>query len=238
MGLFKDAKDAIKGAKDLGDHHGGMPSISGAFKDIAALSDDKGQGEILKHGVPAKARVLSFAMPHPTEKFTMQIDLEITPSEGEPYRVTYLYPTARQKEALSVGMDVPVKVMPDDPNAVAVQWDALKGSVAAQGGTMNAAMQGLQNTYAGTADAAGRAAMAGQAPTVQPFAPNPTFLPGQPAPAPAPAAAPPTAPAPAAPAAAAEDPAARLKKAQQLFDSGLINAAEFQEKKTEILKDV
>ena len=30
MGFFKDAKDAIKGAKELGDHHGGMPSVSGA----------------------------------------------------------------------------------------------------------------------------------------------------------------------------------------------------------------
>ena len=226
MGIFKDAKNAISGAKELGDHHGGMPSISGAFKDIAALSDDKGQGEILKHGVPAKARVLSFAMPHPTEKFTMQIDLEITPPEGgDPYKVTYLYPTARQKEALSVGMDVPVKVMADDPTAVAVQWDALKGSVAAQGGAMNAAMAGLANTYAGTADAAGRAAMAGQAPATNPFQQNPTFLPGQP---PAPGAAP----------AAAEDPAERIKKAQQLLDAGLISAEEFDAKKADILKDV
>src|SRR4029077_19432530 len=96
MGFFKDAKDGIKGAKELGDYHGGMPSMRGAFKDLAALSSDQGQGEILKNGVATKARVLSFAMPHPTEKFTMQIDLEITPPEGgDPYKVTYLYPTAR-----------------------------------------------------------------------------------------------------------------------------------------------
>ena len=55
MGFFKDAKDGIKGAKELGDYHGGMPSIRGSFKDIAALSDDHGQGEILKVGTPAKA---------------------------------------------------------------------------------------------------------------------------------------------------------------------------------------
>jgi hypothetical protein len=171
MGFFKDAKDGIKGAKDLGDYHGGMPSMRGAFKDLAALSSDQGQGQILKKGVPTKARVLSFAMPHPTEKFTMQVDLEITPPEGgDPYQVTYLYPTARQKEALSMGMEVPVKVMPDDPTAVAVQWDALKGSVAAQGGAMNAAMAGLSNTYAGTADAAGRAALAARASAPAPAA--------------------------------------------------------------------
>jgi hypothetical protein len=200
MGFFKDAKDGIKGAKELGNYHGGMPSMRGAFKDLAALSNDQGQGEILKKGVPTRARVLGFATPHPTEKFTMQIDLEITPPDGgDPYKVTYLYPTARQKEALSVGMDVPVKVMPDDPTAVAVQWDALMGAVAAQGGAMNAAMAGLSNTYSGAADAAGRAAMA---------------------------------------AAQADDPAARIKKAQQLLDAGLINAEEFEAKKAEILEDV
>lgn len=226
MGFLKDAKNAIAGAKELGDHHGGMPSIGGAFKDIAALSDDRGQGAILEHGVATKARVLSFAMPHPTEKFTMQIELEIQPQDGEPYRVTYLYPTARQKDVLSVGMDVPVKVLPDDPQQVAVQWDALKGSVAAQGGAMNAAMAGLQNTYAGTADAAGRAAMAGQTPAASsPFTQNPTFLPPQGGPA-------------TTTAATSEDPAARLKKAQQLLDAGLISDDEFQEKRAEILNDV
>ena len=218
MGFFKDAKDAISGAKDLGDHHGGMPSVGGAFKDIAALSDDRGQGEILKKGTPAKAKALGFAMPHPTEKFTMQIDMEVTPPNGAPYRVTYLYPTARQKTTLSAGMEVPVKISPDDPQQIAVQWDALKGANAAAGGDINAAMAGLQNTYAGTADAAGRAAMAGQP---SPFQPNPTFVPTA---------------APAAP--AAEDPAERIKKAQQLFDAGLISATEFQAKKAEILKDI
>jgi len=233
MGMFKDAKNAITGAKDLGNHHGGMPSVSGAFKDIAALSNDRGQGEILKHGTPAKARVLSFAMPHPTEKFTMQVDLEVTPPDGAPYKVTYLYPTARQKTAMSVGMDVPVKISPDDPQQVAVQWDALVGANAAAGGDINAVMQGLQNTYAGNADAAGRAAMAGQAGApANPFAANPTFLPTAAA---ASAAAPPAA-APSAP--PADDPAERLKKAQQLYNAGLINAEEFQAKKTEILGDV
>jgi hypothetical protein len=148
----------------------------------------------------------------------MQIEMEVSPPDGAPYRVTYLFPTARQKTTLSVGMEVPVKISPDDPQQIAVQWDALKGANAAAGGDINAAMQGLQNTYAGTADAAGRAAMAGQA---SPFAANPTFLPTG---------------TPAAP--AAEDPAERIKKAQQLFDAGLISATEFQAKKAQILEDI
>ena len=95
MGLFKDAKDAIKGAKELGDYHGGMPSMKGSFKDIKAVTDDRGQSEILKSGMPAKAVVLGFAMQSSTEKFAMQIELEIHPSGGDPYPVTYVYPSAR-----------------------------------------------------------------------------------------------------------------------------------------------
>ena len=164
MGLFKgirDMKDAVAGAKELGDHHGGMPSIGGAFQDIKALSgDDRGEGEILASGTPAKAVVKSFGMPSTTEKFAMTIDLEIHAGGSEPYVVTYTYPTARQKAPMTPGMEIPVKVDPADPSRVAVQWDALKGSIAASGGDMAAVMGGLQNTYAGTADAAMRQAQA------------------------------------------------------------------------------
>ena len=159
MGIFKDAKNAIVGAKELGEYHGGMPSIKGSIKDIAAVTDDQGQGEILRHGIPTKARVNGFPMQ--VDKFSMGIELDVFPPEGgDPYKVQYTFPSARMKAPLSMGMEVPVKVMPDDPMAVAVQWDALKGSIAASGGDMAVAMQGIQNTYAGTADAAGRAYLA------------------------------------------------------------------------------
>ena len=209
MGLFKDAKDAIKGAKELGDYHGGTPSMKGSFKDIIALSDDKGQGEILKHGTPTKARVLGF--PVQVDKFSMGVELDVyPPAGGDPYKVQYVFATARMKTMLSVGMEVPVKVMDDEPNAVAVQWDALKGSIAASGGDMAVAMQGIQNTYAGTADAAGRAYLAEQE----------------------------EAKAKATQEAAANDPAERLKKLSQLKDAGLVTDEEFETKKAEILADL
>jgi hypothetical protein len=209
MGVFKDGFKAVKGAKELGDYHGGMPSIKGSFKDIAALADDQGQGEILKHGTPTKARVLGFPMQ--VDKFSMGVELDVfPPAGGDPYKVQYVFPTARMKTMLSVGMEVPVKVMDDDPNAVAVQWDALKGSIAASGGDMAVAMQGIQNTYAGTADAAGRAYMAEKA----------------------------EADAKAAQEAAANDPAERLKKLSQLKDAGLVSDEEFETKKAEILSDL
>ena len=217
MGLFKDMKGAISGAKELGDHHGGMPSIGGSFKDIKTLADDRGEGEVLKNGTPAKAIVKSFAMPSATEKFAMQIDLEIHPQAGQPYTITYVYPTARQKAAMSVGMEIPVKYLPDDPARVAVQWDALKGSIAAGGGDMGAVMGGLQSTYSGTADAAMRQAMASPA--------------AQAAPSPMPGGAP-------APAAPAQDPAERLKKLAELRDAGAITDAEFEAKKAEIIRQI
>jgi hypothetical protein len=207
VGFFKDAKDAMKGAKELGDYHGGMPSMGTAFKDMKAVTDDRGQNEILANGVAAKARVLGFAMPVPDDRFAMQIPLEIHPPEGDPYPVNYVFPSARMKAPLSAGMDVPVKISTADPQAVAVQWDALKGSIAASGGDMAAVTQGLANTYQGTADAAGRAYLAGQE-------------------------------AAAAEAKPAEDPADRLKKAQQLLDAGLITAEEFEAKRQEILGDL
>jgi len=209
MGVFKDGFKAIKGAKELGDYHGGMPSTKGAFKDIIALSDDQGQGEILKHGTPTKARVLGF--PVQVDKFSMGVELDVfPPAGGDPYKVQYVFATARMKTMLSVGMEVPVKVMDDDPNAVAVQWDALKGSIAASGGDMAVAMQGIQNTYAGTADAAGRQYMADKA----------------------------EADAKAAAEVAANDPTERLKKLSQLKEAGLVSDEEFETKKAEILADL
>lgn len=210
MGLFKDVKNAVSGAKQLGDHHGGMPSIGGAFKDIAALSDDRGEGEVHKVGVPAKAIVKGFGMPSPTDRFAMTIDLEIHPAAGAPYPVTYTYPTARQKTAMTPGMEIPVKVHPEDPARVAVQWDALKGSIAASGGEHAAVMAGLQNTYAGTADAAMRQAMAGvgNVPTT------------------APAAAP------------VNGPAQKLEQLAKLRDAGVITEEDFAAKKAELLSQM
>jgi len=208
MGVFKDGFKAIKGAKELGDYHGGMPSMSSSFKDIAALTDDQGQGEILKHGTPTKARVVDFPMQ--VDRFSMGVDLDVQPpAGGDPYKVHYVFPTARMKTMLSVGMETPVKVMDDQPNAVAVQWDALKGSIAASGRDMAVAMQGIQNTYAGTADAAGRAYLAEKAEQESAEAKP-----------------------------AAGDPAERLKKLAQLKDAGLVTDEEFEAKKAQILADL
>jgi hypothetical protein len=203
MGFFKDMKDL----KKLGDYHGGMPSVKSAFKDIRDVADDRGEEEVTAKGIPATAICRGFATPVPDDRFAMQIPLEVHPSGGgAPYQIVYVYPTARQKAAISVGMEVPVKVMPDDPNRIAIQWDAQQAAIAAAGGDMAAVTAGLRQNYAGMADAAARQAMAG---------------------APAGSAS-----------AGTDDVAARLTQLGKLREDGLIDDAEYEAKKAEVLRDL
>jgi hypothetical protein len=152
MGMFKD----MKNLKKLGDHHGGMPSMRGAFKDIGALADDRGEAEVMEKGIPAKAICKGFAEQVPGDRFAMHIPLEVHPQNGAPYQVDYVFPTTRMKAAITVGMEIPVKVHPEDPTRIAVQWDAQQGAIAAAGGDQAAVMQGMQATYGNVADQAFR----------------------------------------------------------------------------------
>src|SRR5919112_3051349 len=159
MGLFKGIRDV----KGLTDHHGGMPSIRGAFKDLGALADDRGEREVIKKGVPAKAVAKGFAEPVPGDRFAMHILLTVHPPSGEPYDVDYVFPTTRMKAAITVGMELPVKIHPEEPQRIAVQWDAQQASIAAAGGDMAAVMQGFNASYGNVADQAMRNAQANAA---------------------------------------------------------------------------
>jgi hypothetical protein len=166
MGLFKGIRDV----KRMTDHHGGMPSIRGAFSDVGKLADDRGEHDVIKHGTPAKAIAKGFAEPVPGDRFAMHIPLEVHPPGGAPYQIDYVFPTTRMKAAITVGMELPVKIHPEDPNRVAVQWDAQQGAIAAAGGDMAAVMQGMNATYGNAADTAMRqqqAAAAAEDPTAK-----------------------------------------------------------------------
>lgn len=153
MGLFKDIKK-------VADHHGGMPSMRGAFNDIKSMVDDRGESEVLERGTPAKAIVKGFAEPVPGDRFAMHVPLEVHPQQGAPYQVDYVFPTTRMKAAITVGMEIPVKVHPDDPQRVAVQWEAQQGAIAAAGGDIAAVHAGMASTYAAAADKVYREARA------------------------------------------------------------------------------
>jgi hypothetical protein len=156
MGFLKGVRDL----KGVSDHHGGMPSIRQSFKDIGAAVDDRGEREVMKKGTPAKAVAKGFPEPVPGDRFAMKILLEVQPPSGEPYEVWYVFPATRMKAALSVGMELPVKIHPDDPQRIAVQWDAQQASIAAAGGDMAAVTAGLHGAYDNVADQAMRDAQA------------------------------------------------------------------------------
>jgi hypothetical protein len=158
MGFFKGMKDL----QSLSQDHGGMPSIRGAFSDIGKMADDRGAKEVLKKGVPAKGFVKGFPEPVPGDRFAMHIVIEVHPASGAPYDVDYLFASARMTAPIVAGMEIPLKVMPDDPQRIAVQWDVQKGSIAAQGGDMAAVSNAMGNAYAGAADTAMRQAQAEQ----------------------------------------------------------------------------
>jgi hypothetical protein len=173
MGFFKGLNDIRQASAE----RGGMPSIGDSFRDIGKLFDDRGEREILKTGVAAKAVVRGFAEQVPGDRFAMRIPLEIHPPQGDPYTINYVFPSVRMQAAMSAGMEVPVKIDPNDPQRVAVQWDAQKASIAAAGGSNAAVLHGLDQTYGGAANAAMEQAMKNLRDGTQGATPPTTFAP-------------------------------------------------------------
>jgi hypothetical protein len=204
VGFFKSMKDV----KELGAEHGGMPSMREAFKDVAAVADDHGEREILKKGTPAKAVITGFTSKFPGDRFSMQVPLEVHPPSGEPYEVIYVFPAPRMQAPLVAGMEVPIKISPDDPQRIAVQWDAHMAAVAAAGGS-TAAVQSALNKASG-----GR--LGGELPADgvmrMPELPDPSAI-----------------------AAATQSPQERLAKLEELKRGGLIDEAEYASKRQQII---
>ena len=204
MGFFKTLKDM----KELGAEHGGMPSMREAFKDVGAVTDDHGEREILKTGTAARAVVTGFASKFPDDRFSMQVPLEVHPPSGEPYEVIYVFPAPRMQAPLSAGMEVPVKISPDDPQRIAVQWEALKAAVAAAGGQMAAVQAGLREASGGRLGES----LPADGVLRMPELPDPTAL-----------------------AAATQNPQERMAKLDALKQAGLIDEAEYASKRQQII---
>ena len=140
MGFFKGMRDL----KGISDHHGGMPSIRQCVQGHRRAGGRPRRARGDEKGTPAKAVAKGFAEPVPGDRFAMQILLEVHPPSGERLRVDYVFPTTRMKAAITVGMEIPVKIHPEDPQRIAVQWDAQQASIAAAGGDMAAVIGGMQ----------------------------------------------------------------------------------------------
>jgi len=207
MGIFKTFKNMSETAKE----HGGMPNLAASYHDIEKIFDDRGEREILKTGIAAKGIVKGFPMAVAGNRFAMQIPIEVHPQQGEPYTIDYAFPTVRMQAAISAGMEIPVKVDRDNPQRIAVQWDAQRASIAAAGGQEEAVLEGMAKTYGGAANAAMEQAMKNLRQGTGGSLPPTT---------------------------GAMDVQSRLEKLEQLRASGLIDEAQYSTKKQKIIDEV
>ena len=143
MGLFKSMKDLgnlTKEAKKLQDQQqreaGYKPGMSGQFQqmgdmigqaseqvaELTGQSGDRdrilaegiaGQGVIVAHGTPERGATW----------FNLDIDLEVHVSGRQAYRVNnqYMVPASA---TLGTGVTLPIKVDPNDPAKIAIDWDS------------------------------------------------------------------------------------------------------------------
>jgi len=129
MGTFRDLFRLTREAKDL---QRSMPTpsmgemVSQMRETVAGVNAQQAdQGRLLAEGIPGTAVVREHSAPQPDATwFNQMLDLEVHPTTRAPYRVAneYLVP---QSARLSVGSELSVRVDPDDPAKIAIDWSAM-----------------------------------------------------------------------------------------------------------------
>ena len=145
MGLFKSMKDLsslTKQAKELQRQQqqdaGYKPGMRGSFQQmgdmlsqaneqLADLTDSSGErAQILTDGIPGQGVIVAHGTPERgAQWFNLDIDMEIHVSGRQPYRVNnqYMVPAGA---TLGQGVTLPVKVDPNDPAKIAIDWEAAR----------------------------------------------------------------------------------------------------------------
>jgi len=131
--------------------------------------------KILKKGKPGTATIVSMSMPQPgASSQNIAMTLQVFVEGMNPYEVEDQWMVS-SKDTLGFGMQLPVKVDPDKPEKVAIDWEAARAgeiqqtaarrqALAAQGPVGGAAAGGTAAAAGGVQDPlAGGAAMAGMA---------------------------------------------------------------------------
>ena len=143
MGLFKSIKDLsnlTKQAKELQrsqqEEAGYKPGMAGQFEQMGdmigqaneMLADiTEGQGEraqILANGISGQGVIVAHGTPERgAQWFNLDIDMEVHVSGRQPYRVNnqYMVPAGA---TLGQGVTLPIKVDPNDPAKIAIDWDS------------------------------------------------------------------------------------------------------------------
>jgi hypothetical protein len=126
VGMFKDMFKLTREAQQL-KKNTPTPSmgemVSQMSDQLAELNKQQaGQSEILAEGIPGKAIIVSMGTPERGAAwFNLQLDLEVHPSTRDPYRVA-IETLVPQAANLVPGAELPVRIDPDDPAKIAVDW--------------------------------------------------------------------------------------------------------------------
>jgi hypothetical protein len=143
VGLFKSMKDLsgmTKQAKELQrqqqEEAGYKPGfrgqmqqmgdlISQANEQLADLTGASGERDrILTTGLPGQGVVMAHGTPERgAQWFNMDIDLEVHVSGRRPYRVNNMY-MVPAGATIGQGVALPIKVDPDDPSKIAIDWES------------------------------------------------------------------------------------------------------------------
>lgn len=143
MGLFKsmkDLKDVTKQAKEMQAQQqaeqGYKPGMAGQFEqmgDMLGQANEQlkelnemqsGQSEILVNGIAGEGVIIGHSPPERGAQWqNLDIDMEIHISGRAPYQVNnqYMVPAGA---TLGPGVRLPVKVDPNDPTKIAIDWDS------------------------------------------------------------------------------------------------------------------
>jgi hypothetical protein len=82
-----------------------------------------GNGKLLRKGTPGRAEIKKIAPMYESAQY--DVTLEVQPPGGAPYELQGLFNVddSLYKEA-KPGVNLPVKIHPDKPTRVAIDWDA------------------------------------------------------------------------------------------------------------------
>jgi hypothetical protein len=147
MGLFKSMKDLssmTKEAKQLqrqqqqeagykpgfGGQMQQMGDLIGQSKEMLAdLNDTSGErAGILANGIAGQGVIVAHGTPERgAQWFNLDIDMEVHVSGRQPYRVNnqYMVPAGA---TLGQGVTLPIKVDPNDPAKIAIDWDSAQSA--------------------------------------------------------------------------------------------------------------
>ena len=127
MGMFKDMFKLTREAQEL-KRNTPTPSMGemvGQMREaVEGLNAQQADSQrLLAEGIPGRAIVREIGTPERGAAwFNLMLDLEVHPSTREPYRVAneYLVPAA---VPLAPGLELPVRIDPDDRAKIAIDWD-------------------------------------------------------------------------------------------------------------------